>query len=169
MKRQAGRPNKENLVPVGLNFSREVLANQTGESQSQIQRYIRLTHLIPELLELVDDDKIKLRPAVELSYIDEKSQRNIADEIEAIDSTPSHAQAIKMRKFFEDGKLTAEVISSIMSELKPNQKEKFVIDREKVQKLIPENIPLSQTEEYVLKALSFYKKYLRSKSERESR
>ena len=103
MKRQAGRPRKNNLVPVGQNYSREELASQSGESQTQIQRYIRLTYLVPELLEFVDQGRIKMRPAVELSYLDEDCQRDIVDEIDMNDATPSHDQTIRMRKFFEEG------------------------------------------------------------------
>ena len=97
MKRQAGRPSKDNLVPVGQNFSREELATQSGESQTQIQRYIRLTNLVPELLDYVDEGRIKMRPAVELSFLDEDSQRDVVDEIDLNDANPSHAQTIRMR------------------------------------------------------------------------
>lgn len=169
MKKQAGRPSKDNLVPVGQNYSREQLSEQTGDSQTQIQRYIRLTNLVPELLELVDEGRIKMRPAVELSYLNEDCQRDIVDEIDTNDSTPSHAQAIKMRKFFEDGKLTPEVISSIMSEEKPNQKEKIVLRGDRVRHLIPKNVSLTQTEEYVCKALEHYNKYLKNRAERGGR
>ena len=169
MKKQAGRPSKDNLVPVGQNYSREQLSEQTGDSQTQIQRYIRLTNLVPELLELVDDGRIKMRPAVELSYLNEDCQRDIVDEIDTNDSTPSHAQAIKMRKFFEDGKLTPEVISSIISEEKPNQKEKIVLRGDRVRQLIPKNVSLTQTEEYVCKALEHYNKYLKNRAERGGR
>lgn len=103
MKRQAGRPRKNNLVPVGQNYSREELASQSGESQTQIQRYIRLTYLVPELLEFVDQGRIKMRPAVELSYLDEDCQRDIVDEIDMNDATPSHDQTIRMRKFLRKG------------------------------------------------------------------
>lgn len=120
IKRQAGRPSKDNLVPVGQNFSREELATQSGESQTQIQRYIRLTNLVPELLDYVDEGRIKMRPAVELSFLDEDSQRDVVDEIDLNDATPSHDQTIRMRKFFEEGKLTTEAIQAIMSEEKPN-------------------------------------------------
>ena len=132
MKRQAGRPSKDNLVPVGLNFSRVELSEQSGESQTQIQRYIRLTNLVPELLDLVDEGKIKMRPAVELSYLDEDSQRAVVDEIDLNQCTPSHDQTIRMRKFFTDGKLTPEVVSAIMGEEKPNQREKIVLRGDKV-------------------------------------
>ena len=142
MKRQAGRPSKDNLVPVGLNFSRVELSEQSGESQTQIQRYIRLTNLVPELLDLVDEGKIKMRPAVELSYLDEDSQRAVVDEIDLNQCTPSHDQTIRMRKFFTDGKLTPEVVSAIMGEEKPNQREKIVLRGDKVRSLIPKNIPV---------------------------
>ena len=169
MKRQAGRPSKENLVPVGQNYSREELASQSGESQTQIQRYVRLTNLVPELLEFVDEGRIKMRPAVELSYLNEDCQRDLVDEIDLNDCTPSHDQAIRMRKFFEEGKLTTEAISAIMSEEKPNQREKIVLRGDRVRNLIPKNIPINQTEEYVCKALEHYNKFLRNRAERDSR
>ena len=169
MKRQAGRPSKDNLVPVGLNFSRVELSEQSGESQTQIQRYIRLTSLVPELLDLVDEGKIKMRPAVELSYLDEDSQRAVVDEIDLNQCTPSHAQTIRMRQFFTDGKLTPEVVSAIMGEEKPNQREKIVLRGDKVRSLIPKNIPVSQTEDYVVKALEHYSRFLRQRAERDSR
>ena len=169
MKRQAGRPSKDNLVPVGLNFSRVELSEQSGESQTQIQRYIRLTSLVPELLDLVDEGKIKMRPAVELSYLDEDSQRTVIDEIDLNQCTPSHDQTIRMRKFFTDGKLTPEVVSAIMGEEKPNQREKIVLRGDKVRSLIPKNIPVSQTEDYVVKALEHYSRFLRQRAERDSR
>ena len=140
MKRQAGRPRKNNLVPVGQNYSREELASQSGESQTQIQRYIRLTYLVPELLEFVDQGRIKMRPAVELSYLDEDCQRDIVDEIDMNDATPSHDQTIRMRKFFEEGKLITEVIQAIMSEEKPNQKEKITLSMDRVEKFITKSI-----------------------------
>ena len=169
MKRQAGRPSKDNLVPVGLIFSRVELSEQSGESQTQIQRYIRLTNLVPELLDLVDEGKIKMRPAVELSYLDEDSQRAVVDEIDLNQCTPSHDQTIRMRKFFTDGKLTPEVVSAIMGEEKPNQREKIVLRGDKVRSLIPKNIPVSQTEDYVVKALEHYSRFLRQRAERDSR
>ena len=169
MKRQAGRPRKENSSPVGKNYSREELASQSGESQTQIQRYVRLTNLVPELLEFVDEGRIKMRPAVELSYLNEDCQRDLVDEIDLNDCTPSHDQAIRMRKFFEEGKLTTEAISAIMSEEKPNQREKIVLRGDRVRSLIPKNIPINQTEEYVCKALEHYNKFLRNRAERDSR
>ena len=173
MKRQAGRPSKENLCPVGANLigtrSDEQLADSVGESARQIQRYIRLTNLVPELLEFVDEGRIKMRPAVELSYLNEDCQRDLVDEIDLNDCTPSHDQTIRMRKFFEEGKLTTEAISAIMSEEKPNQREKIVLRGDRVRSLIPKNIPINQTEEYVCKALEHYNKFLRNRAERDSR
>lgn len=173
MKRQAGRPSKENSVPVAQNYegktSRELLGEQVGESQDQVRRYIRLTNLVPELLDLVDEGKIKMRPAVELSYLDEDNQRAVVDEIDLNQCTPSHDQTIRMRKFFTDGKLTPEVVSAIMGEEKPNQREKIVLRGDKVRSLIPKNIPVSQTEDYVVKALEHYSRFLRQRAERDSR
>ena len=173
MKRQAGRPAKENASPLATNFpqgrSDTELGEQVGESKDQVRRYIRLTNLVPELLELVDDGKIKMRPAVELSYLDEDSQRAVVDEIDLNQCTPSHDQTIRMRKFFTDGKLTPEVVSAIMGEEKPNQREKIVLRGDKVRSLIPKNIPVSQTEDYVVKALEHYSRFLRQRAERDSR
>lgn len=159
--------------PVGGKFSGKetahIIGEQSGDSQTQVRRYIRLTYLVPELLEYVDNGRIKMRPAVELSYLDEDCQRDVVDEIDLNDATPSHAQTIKMRKFFDEGKLTTEVISSIMFEEKPNQKEKIVLRGDRVRQLIPKNIPLNQTEDFVCKALEHYNKFLRSRAERDSR
>ena len=172
MKRQAGRPAK-NYSPVGNNYefakSSDELADKTGESKNQIYRYVRLTNLVPELLEFVDEGRIKMRPAVELSYLDEDCQRDVVDEIDMNDATPSHDQTIRMRKFFDEGKLTTEAIQAIMSEEKPNQKEKIVLRGDRVRQLIPKNIPISQTEDFVCKALEHYNKYLRQRAERDSR
>ena len=173
MKRQAGRPNKDNGVPVGhhslVGKSRELLAAESQDSNTQIQRYVRLTNLVPELLEFVDEGRIKMRPAVELSYLDEDSQRDVVDEIDMNDATPSHDQTIRMRKFFDEGKLTTEAIQAIMSEEKPNQKEKIVLRGDRVRQLIPKNIPVSQTEEFVCKALEHYNKFLKQRADRDSR
>lgn len=164
MNRQAGRPKKENGAPVEPDFptgkSRDLLAEQSGESREQIRRYVRLTNLVQELLDYVDEGRIKMRPAVELSYLDEDSQRDIVDEIDQSDATPSHDQTIRMRKFFEQGKLTTEAIQAIMSEEKPNQREKIVLRGDKVRQLIPKSVPVSQTEDYVCKALEFYGRHL---------
>ena len=173
MKRQAGRPRKENGATVLPHLqgkkSRQIIAAESGESHEQVRKYIRLTKLVPELLEFVDEGKMKMRPAVEVSYLDEDCQRDLVDEIDLNDCTPSHAQAIRMRKFFEEGKLTTEAISAIMSEDKPNQREKIVLRGERVRSLIPKNVPLNQTEEYVCKALEHYNKFLRNRAERDSR
>lgn len=173
MKRQAGRPSKENGATVLPHLqgkkSREILAAESGESHEQIRKYIRLTNLVSELLEFVDEGRIKMRPAVELSYLNEDCQRDLVDEIDLNDCTPSHDQAIRMRKFFEEGKLTTEAISAIMSEEKPNQREKIVLRGDRVRSLIPKNIPINQTEEYVCKALEHYNKFLRNRAERDSR
>ena len=173
MKRQAGRPRKENGATVLPHLqgkkSRQIIAAESGESHEQVRKYIRLTKLVPELLEFVDEGKMKMRPAVEVSYLDEDCQRDLVDEIDLNDCTPSHALAIRMRKFFEEGKLTTEAISAIMSEDKPNQREKIVLRGERVRSLIPKNVPLNQTEEYVCKALEHYNKFLRNRAERDSR
>ena len=173
MNRQAGRPRKENPTPVVSDFdgqrTNEVLGNEVGESREQIRRYIRLTYLVPELLDFVDEGKIKMRPAVELSYLDEDSQRAVVDEIDLNQCTPSHDQTIRMRKFFTDGRLTPEVVSAIMGEEKPNQREKIVLRGDKVRSLIPKNISVSQTEDYVVKALEHYSRFLRQRAERDSR
>lgn len=146
------------------------VAESYGDSQSQVYRYVRLTNLVPELLDFVDEGKIKMRPAVELSYLDEDCQRDVVDEIDLNECTPSHYQAIRMRKFFDEGKLTTEAIQAIMSEEKPNQREKIVLRGDKVRKLIPENVPLNQTEEYICKALEHYGKVLKKhRANRESR
>ena len=170
MKRQGQRSDLTSS-PVGTKFDRssEAITEETGDSRNQIHRYIRLTNLVPELLDLVDEGKIKMRPAVELSYLDEDSQRAVVDEIDLNQCTPSHDQTIRMRKFFTDGKLTPEVVSAIMGEEKPNQREKIVLRGEKVRSLIPKNIPVSQTEDYVVKALEHYSRFLRQRAERDSR
>ena len=173
MQGQAGRPSKGNLTPLVSDFeglrNNEKLGAEVGESREQIRRYIRLTNLVPELLELVDEGKIKMRPAVELSYLDEDCQRNLVEEIDINQATPSHAQAIRMRNFAEKGTLTAEVIQAIMGEEKPNQKERIVLRGEMVRKYIPKAIPISQTEDYVCKALEFYGRHLQKHKDRDSR
>ena len=145
MKRQGQRSDLTSS-PVGTKFDRssEAITEETGDSRNQIHRYIRLTNLVPELLDLVDEGKIKMRPAVELSYLDEDSQRAVVDEIDLNQCTPSHDQTIRMRKFFTDGKLTPEVVSAIMGEEKPNQREKIVLRGDKVRSLIPKNIPVTR-------------------------
>ena len=173
MKRKAGRPSKENVSPLATNLpqgrSDVELAEQVGESKDQIRRYIRLTNLVPELLEFVDEGRMKMRPAVELSYLNEDCQRDLVDEIDLNDCNPSHDQTIRMRKMFEEGKLTPEAIQAIMSEQKPNQQERIVLSGDRVRKFIPKSIPLNKTEEYVCKALEHYASFLRKRAERDSR
>ncbi len=148
----------------------QIIGEQSGDSQTQVRRYIRLTNLVPELLEFVDEGRIKMRPAVELSYLDEDCQRDVVDEIDLNDATPSHDQTIRMRKLFNEGNLTTEAIHAVMSEEKPNQKEKIVLrGGDRVRQLIPKNIPVSQTEDFVCKALEHYNKFLRNRAERDSR
>ena len=147
----------------------QIIGEQSGDSQTQVRRYIRLINLVPELLEFVDEGRIKMRPAVELSYLDEDCQRDVVDEIDLNDATPSHDQTIRMRKLFNEGNLTTEAIHAVMSEEKPNQKEKIVLRGDRVRQLIPKNIPVSQTEDFVCKALEHYNKFLRNRAERDSR
>jgi parB-like protein len=170
MKRQAGRPSKENGVPMEHNFSgqktRDIVASEVGESNSQIQRYIRLTELIPDLLNMVDEGRIAFRPAVELSYLTNEQQAALLETVSYTDATPSLAQAIKMKEFSKNGKLGPDVIESIMSEEKPNQKEKFTFKAERLRQYIPSNIPYEKTEDYVLKALEYYHRYQERQKER---
>lgn len=147
----------------------QIVGEENGDSQTQVRRYVRLTYLVPELLEMVDEGRIKMRPAVEISYLDEDNQRDLVDAIDTEDCTPSHAQTIKMRKFFDEGKLSSDVITSIMQEKKPNQKEKIVIPNKTVEKYIPKSIPAEKRQDYVCKALEHYGKYLQKMRDRESR
>lgn len=160
MKRQAGRPSKENVSPMGTNLrSDEMLAQEAGESRNQVQRYIRLTELLPDLLDMVDENKIGFRPAVELSYLTKEEQQSLLETISYEDATPSLAQAIKMKTFSKDGKLSEDVILSIMSEEKPNQREKYTFQAERLRKFIPQSVPYEKTEDYILKALEYYQRY----------
>ena len=169
MKRQGERTDLT-LSPVGTKLrTADELAQECGDSRNQIHRYVRLTNLVPELLEFVDEGRIKMRPAVELSYLDEDCQRDVVDEIDLNDATPSHDQTIRMRKLFNEGNLTTEAIHAVMSEEKPNQKEKIVLRGDRVRQLIPKNIPVSQTEEFVCKALEHYNKFLKQRADRDSR
>lgn len=169
MNRQGKRTDLTSTPQVSKLRTNEQLAEQVGESREQIRRYIRLTYLVPELLEMVDEGRIKMRPAVEISYLDEDNQRDLVDAIDTEDCTPSHAQTIKMRKFFDEGKLSSDVITSIMQEEKPNQKEKIVIPNKTVEKYIPKSIPAEKRQDYVCKALEHYGKYLQRMRDRESR
>ena len=164
MKRQAGRPPKENASPLETNLSKgrsdEELGELVGESKDQIRRYIRLTELVPEILQMVDERQIAFRPAVEVSYLTEEQQYTLLEAMEYNDATPSLAQAIKMKKYNQDGKLTSEVIQSIMEEEKPNQKEKPAFRDERITKLIPKTVPRGQETDFVVKALEFYNRHL---------
>ena len=171
IKRQGQRTDltSATLLQKSGKTSREIIAEHSGESHEQVRKYIRLTNLIPELLQLVDEGRIKMRPAVELSYLDEDSQRDVALQIDINDCTPSHDQTIRMRKMFESGKLTAEAVEAIMSEEKPNQRERIVLHGDRVRSLIPKSVKLKDTEDYVCKALEHYRRYLRSRAERDGR
>lgn len=162
MKRQAGRPKKNNSVPVAQNFegktSREILGDQVGESQDQIRRYIRLTELIVPILDMVDSGRIAFRPAVELSYLSRDQQDILLENMELEDCTPSLAQAIKMKNFAKDGRLTEEVIFSILTEEKPNQKEQFRMPKDRINKYFPPGTPAQKMEDTIIKALEMYRK-----------
>lgn len=147
--------------PLGQKLdSRDELASVTNDSGRQIQRYIRLTELVPELLAMVDEGRIALRPAVELSYLNDIEQQDLVEAISLADATPSHAQAIKMRNFSKEGKLSPEVIESIMGEEKPNQREKINIKYAEAKKYIPSSVPYEQTGAFILKALEYYHRHL---------
>lgn len=150
-------------------LSIEQLAENSDDSARQIQRYIRLTYLVDELFEMVDENKIKMSPAVEISYLDEDCQRDLVDAIDDELCTPSHAQAIRMHKDFNEGTLTREKIYSVMKEEKGNQKPKISIQVEKINKYLPKNVKKEQTEEFICKALEHYSKYLQKKRDRECR
>ena len=170
MKRQQGERTDLTSVPLGQRLgktSREVLADSSTDSNTQIQRYIRLTHLIPPLLDLMDSGKIAFRPAVELSYLTEEEQNSLLDSINSEQSTPSLAQALKMKEFSQNGRLNADVILSIMCEQKPNQKEKISFQSERLKPLIPKNFTAKQTEDYVIKALEYYHRYQLRQKERD--
>ena len=158
LRRKAGRPPKDYFGPVGQN-SRDELADSSSESARQIQRYIRLTNLIPELLDMVDEGRIAFRPAVELSYLKENEQRDLLETISYEEATPSLSQAIKMKEFSKAGRLNADVILSIMCERKPNQVEKLVFRSDRLKPYLPKNITPKETEDYVLKALEHYHRY----------
>jgi ParB family chromosome partitioning protein len=163
MKRQAGRPSKENSTQVGQDlrgkYSVEILGEQVGESRNQIQRYIRLTELIPPILEMVDEKRIAFNPAVEISYLAEKEQQDLYNTIQSEDCTPSLAQAQRMKKLSQDGRLNVDVIFSILTEEKPNQKEKFQIRRERIDRFFPKNFTEKQKEDLIVQLLeSWYRK-----------
>ena len=170
IKRLPGRPSKDNSAPVEQNFegktSREIIAESSPDSHAQIQRYIRLTELVPEIVERVDSRAIGLRPAVELSYLTKEQQQDLSGVIEYFDSTPSHDQAKRMRKLSEQNRLSLDKIISIMEEEKPNQKQHISIRYEDAKKYIPSYVAYKDTGEYILKALEYYQRY--REQERES-
>lgn len=159
MKRQGARTDLTSRPLVGKLESSDIMGQSMGESGRQIQRYIRLTELISPLLDLVDEGRIAFRPAVELSYLQKAEQESLLESITYEDATPSLAQAIKMKAFSKEGRLNGDVILSILSEEKPNQKEKFTFRAERLRKFIPASIPPEKTEDYVLKALEHYHRY----------
>ena len=169
MKRKAGRPSRENGAPMEHNFENkktiELIGEESGESREQIRRYIRLTELVPELLQFVDEGKIGMRPAVELSYLQEEEQRDLVETIDTEESFPSHDQAIRMRKMSADGKLDMDAIFAIMTEQKGNQKERLKIPMERLERFFPRGTPQKQVEETIIKALDHYRKHLNKKRE----
>ena len=160
MDRQGKRNDLTSTPLVSKSRSNEELADKVGESREQIRRFIRLTELVPEILQMVDEKQIAFRPAVEISYLAERQQYTLLEAMSYNDATPSLAQAIKMKKFNQDGKLTDEVIQSIMEEEKPNQKEKPAFRDERITKLIPKTVPKGQETDFVVKALEFYNRHL---------
>ena len=168
MKRQAGRPSKDNSCPVGADLrgqrSDNLLAKEVNDSARQIQRYIRLTYLVPELLEMVDARQMKMRPAVEISYLDEDCQRDLVFAIDDNMCTPSHDQAIRMRRLFEQNLLNTELIYNIMEEDKPNQRDRLIIHNKNVISLIPEEIKPPEREAYVVEALKYYNSMIRTRA-----
>ena len=167
MNRQGQRTDLTSTPVVSKSRSNEMLGEVGGESREQVRRYIRLTHLIPPLLDLVDAGKIAFRPAVELSYLTEEEQNSLLDSISSEQSTPSLAQSLKMKEFSQNGRLNADVILSIMCEQKPNQKEKISFQSERLKPFIPKNFTAKQTEDYVIKALEYYHRYQLRQKERD--
>lgn len=158
MNRQGKRSDLTSTPVESKLRSNETLGSETGESREQIRRYVRLTFLVKELLDYVDEGRIKMRPAVELSYLDEDCQRDIVEEIDMNDATPSHDQTIRMRKFFDEGKLTTEVIQAIMGEEKPNQVEQFKMPKGRIDKFFPAGTPAQKIEDTIVKALEMYRR-----------
>ena len=174
MKRQVGRPSKENSRPVGTDLigqrSDAILAAETSDSARQIQRYIRLTYLIPEILQMVDEGKIAFRPAVEISYLTQDEQKLLLEGMEYADATPSLAQAIKLKNLSNTGSLDYDAIEDMLSEEKPNQREKFSFRADRLRRYIPDSVPFNQTEDFVCKALEHYQQFLeRQRRDRDSR
>ena len=167
MNRQGERSDLTSC-PVGNKFtSASEVAKEVGDSERQIFRYIRLTELVPEILQMVDEHQIAFRPAVEISYLSDEQQYTLLEAMSYNDATPSLAQAIKMKKFMQEEKLTDEVIQSIMQEEKPNQKEKPAFKDERITKLIPNTIPRGQETDFVVKALEFYNRHLQKQRGKE--
>ena len=169
IKRQQGERTDLTSVPSGQKLngktSREILAEHSEDSNTQIQRYIRLTNLVPELQDFVDKGQMKMRPAVELSYLDEETQRDIVDRIDETEAFPSHDQAIRIRKAYEAGEIDYDKVRDIMAEEKPNQKPKFKFSFDRLKPYIPKDYSDSKAEDYVIKALEFYQKYLKKQRE----
>ena len=167
MKRKAGRPTLNNYSPVGNNLqekpSSQELADIAGESKNQIFRYIRLTELIPDLLQMVDEGKIAFRPAVELSYLTKEEQASLHEAMESEDCTPSLAQAIKIKKFSQEGRLNDDVMLSILSEEKPNQREVYRLPKDRIDKYFSKGTPSEKIEEIICKALELYRRRERSR------
>ena len=161
-----GKREESTCGPVG-HKSRDMFGAEVGESGRQVSRYIRLTELIPQFLEMVDEGKIALRPAVEISYLPKDLQKELLDNIEMEACTPSHDQTLRMRNLLRQNKLTPEVITMIMQEEKPNQKEKIILRDDRTRTLLPKNLPVSQREEYIIKALEHYGRYLKKQREQE--
>lgn len=168
MKRQGKRTDLTS-APLERKFgeARDEIGNQVGESREQVRRYIRLTELIPELLEMVDEGEIAMRPAVELSYIPKLKQGEIWQRIEMEQCTPSHAQTIRMRRMAEEGKLTSEAIEAIILEEKPNQKERIVLRGDRFKNLFPPDLPISKREDYVAAAMEFYGRHRQRQRDRD--
>ena len=167
MKRKAGRPSKENASPLATNYSSGRsdldLAQIVGEGKDNIRRYIRLTELTSDLLQLVDAGKIAFRPAVELSYLTKEEQISLYEAMESEDCTPSLAQAIKIKKFSQEGRLNDDVILSILSEEKPNQREVYRLPKDRIDKYFPKGTPSEKIEEIICKALELYRRRERSR------
>ena len=169
MKRQ-GKRTDLTLSPTGTKLrSDQQLADEVGESRNQIQRLIRLNYLVPEMLDLVDEGKVAMRPAVEISYLPEEIQYDLLEAMEYNEATPSHDQTIRMRKAYQEGKLTTEVVENIMEESKPNQKEKSPFRDKRIEGAIPKGIPKDKYCDFVIKAIEFYNRYLERVKENRSR
>ena len=163
MNRQGKRTDLTSTPLVSKFRTNEILAQEAGESRETIRRYIRLTELIPEILEMVDDKKISMRPAVELSYLPKEEQEILYDTMESEACTPSHAQAIKIRKFSAEGRLNEDVLLSIMAEEKPNQVEQWKIPKNRLKKYFPSGTSQQKMEETIIKALELYRKREKSR------